>query len=115
MHRLVAEIVQSAHSRDYRSQGFGDREVARVGNVAFAVHLVSMHLRVECLFHLARRTAEFQGAAAAADLIHPEAVLLQPRHYGVDILLGRAEALTELFGGEPLPEVRRGGVVLAGE
>ena len=77
--------------------------------------IILMHLGVECLFHLARGAAEFQGAAAAADLIHAEAVVLQPRHYGVDILLGGAEALTELFGGEPLLKVRRGCVVLAGE
>src|ERR1019366_1598631 len=57
VHRLVAEIVQRHHATDYRRQGFGDRHIGRVGEVANAGDLVLAHLDVESAFHLAGGTA----------------------------------------------------------
>ena len=80
-----------------------------------AIHLILAHLGLKGAFHLARGAAELKRAAAAADFIHVETVVLKPPHNHVDILLGWTEPLAKLVGGQPFLEVRGCGIVLVGQ
>jgi len=46
-----------------------------------------MHFRMEGMFHLTRRTAEFHAAASGCDGVYREALRLQLAGHGIEIRL----------------------------
>lgn len=67
---------------------------------------------VESFLHLARGTREFDYCAAVRNAGDFEAVRLQPRADGLNVLVGGTELLAELLRREPLVIIGRGGFLL---
>src|SRR5580692_11661311 len=77
-----------------------------------AVDPITMYFGMEGLFHLTRRTAEFNAAASGRDAIHRKTLRVQPAGHGIEISLGDSQLLAELSRREPLVITLRSRVLL---
>ena len=84
-----------------------DRRVGHVGVVGLAVYHDRLHPGLEGLLDLGDVAGKIYPGAATGDLVHGEAVPLEPVADGCDILGGGPEPATILLGSDPLVVVRR--------
>jgi len=72
-----------------------------------AVDIQLMHLGVEGLTQLARRTREVDQNSAEVDLVDAKAMRLEPVGDGVNIFLRHSKPLPKFSRGQPMVEIRR--------
>src|SRR5580692_141111 len=78
----------------------------------FTVMLIVMDLGVKGGSYLPGSAAEIDESASRGNPVHRESMLGKPTGDELDIFGGWAEERAELFGGEPLVEIGRMGIIL---
>ena len=113
--RAGKEVVQRLDAQHHRRQRGGNLRVAHIGNVRDAIDLQIVNFGAEGALDLRRRAAEADRQTIRSHFIHRKAVTGQPVFDGGKVGLGGTEVFAHLLGREPLMEVGRIGIVLAGD
>ena len=109
------EIVEAEESADQVFERDGNGGFVHIGEMGFAIHAVVMKAGAEGAGCLIGGAAEIDPVAAAGDIVDLETLRFEPGGYLGNVMRAEAEAVAELFGGEPLVVVGRPGKLLFGE
>ncbi len=108
------EIVERLHAHHHRGQRGRNLRVAHIADVRHAFHAQIVNLGMERALHLRRRAAEADRHSIPAHFADGEPMPRQPVGNGRNVSFGGTEISAHLPGGEPMMEVGRIGIVLAG-
>ena len=114
LHGVGKEVVEADYAGDHTDQSGGDGRIHRIGDVRDAVDGEVVQGGMEGRFNCGCGAGEVNHHAVGIDLVHGEAVGLEPAGDGGDVRRRGTVLLAKLLGGEPLVKVGRVGVVERG-
>src|SRR5208282_1253571 len=113
--RAPGEVVQGEDALHNSREGGGNRGIAGIGPVLFAIDRVLVDRSVKRLLHLAGRSGKFDRGSAFRESCDLKAARPQPRRDLLHVAVSGAEPRAELLGSKPLVVVGRRLVLLAVE
>ena len=107
--------MQRLRPKYNRVQRHGDLRIAHVGNVRLALHNQVVNLGMESCLHLRGPAAEPDRHAILRDFINRKPMASQPRGDRRNVGECGTKLLPHLLRFQPMMEIRRGRVILAGD